>query len=60
MIIQSLLTTRILLNIRKAAHVNPTCAGPDNSTLAFEMRPQTMFEGVVVPSDDDHRFKNNE
>jgi hypothetical protein len=60
MIIQSLLTTRILLNIRKAAHLNSDHTGPDMSTLAFEMRPQTTVEGVGVPSDDDHRFENNE
>jgi hypothetical protein len=51
--IQSLLTTRILLNIRKAAQVNPTYSEPE-STLAFEMRQQTTFEGVRVPSDDDY------
>jgi hypothetical protein len=46
----------MLLNIRKAAHVNTTYIGPEISTLAFEM---PTFEGVVVPSDDDHRFENN-
>jgi hypothetical protein len=49
-----------LLNIRKAAQVNPTYAEPEISTIVFEMHPQTTFEGVVVSSDDDYRFENNE
>jgi hypothetical protein len=50
----------MLLNIRKAAHVNKTYTGPEMSTLAFEMRPQTTVEGVGVRSDVDHRLENNE
>jgi hypothetical protein len=60
MIIQSLLTTQILLNIRKAAHVSPTYTRPEISTLAFAIHPQTLFEEVEVPSDNDLRFENNE
>jgi hypothetical protein len=60
--IQSILTARVLLNIRQAAHVNPANTGPELSTIAFEMRPQTTVEGegVGVPSGDGHRFENNE
>jgi hypothetical protein len=58
--IQSILTARVLLNIRKAAHVNPTYTGPELSTIAFETRPQTTFEGVGVRSNDDRHFEINE
>jgi hypothetical protein len=53
MTIQSVLTIRVLLNIREAAHTNKTYTGPQVSTPAFEMRPQTTVEGVSVPIDDD-------
>jgi hypothetical protein len=47
----------MLLNIRQAAQL--TYAEPENSALAFEMRPQTTVERVRVSSDDDYRFENN-
>jgi hypothetical protein len=48
MAIQSVLTTRVLLNIRQAAQAQPTYTGPENTTLAFEMRPQATFESEVT------------
>jgi hypothetical protein len=53
MAIQSILTIRVLLNIRKATRVRgPTSAEQEISTLAFEMRPHTTSEGAGVPSDE--------
>jgi hypothetical protein len=39
--------------------MNPTYTEPQNSTLAFEMRPRATVEGVGVSFDDDDRLENN-
>jgi hypothetical protein len=61
MTIQSLLTTRIFLGIRKAAQVKSIYSAPENLSITdgFEMRPLRTFEGVRVPSEGDCWFGNN-
>jgi hypothetical protein len=58
MIIQSILTTRMLLNIRKEAQ-RTIYVEPESSAIrAFETGPLTTLEVVRVP-DDDSQFENN-
>jgi hypothetical protein len=54
--IQSILTTRVLMNIRKAVHPTVIYPGIETNTIVLEMRPPMVFEPRArVPGDTDFR-----
>jgi hypothetical protein len=56
-----MLTSRILINIRKVADIKPMSTVINNSTLVFEMRPITICEDVgVAPAESGFQPENHD